>query len=140
MPFLLEVVAYDLSLLVETAIECGHPEADALLEALLRVDKEGETADQQSSLRGVRRAQVRLATFLLARDDQRRAKVVYRDMESERPEILDSVRTELLAEERPMYWEVTDRAVNFAYLPPDRRLKVDEFFGWFADPAVATHG
>jgi hypothetical protein len=131
MPFLLEVVAYDLSLVTEKALEHDAPEADALLAVLMRVDKEGESPDQEHSLRGVRRAQVRLATFLLARGDVGRAKLVYADMECERPELLDAVRTELLTEERPMYWEVTDRGVNFAYLPPERRSRVGEFFAWF---------
>ncbi|UCE87941.1 MAG: hypothetical protein JSU66_06535 [Deltaproteobacteria bacterium] len=53
------------------------------------------------------------------------------DMARERPERLASIRDELLAEQRSQYWEITDRGVNFAYLPPDRRAKLAEFFAWF---------
>jgi hypothetical protein len=131
LPFLLEAVAYELALLTEEAITRDHPESDALLDLFLQVDKESESPTQETSLRGVRRAQVQFATFLLLRGDVARAKRVYEDMERERPERLASIRDELLAEQRSQYWEVTDRGVNFAYLPPDRRAKLPEFFAWF---------
>ena len=44
-----------------------------------------------------------------------------------------SIREELLAEVEPLYWELTDRGVNFAYLPPERRARVAEFFEWFGN-------
>jgi hypothetical protein len=131
LPFLLEAVAYELALLTEEAITRDHPESDALLDLFLQVDKESESPTQETSLRGVRRAQVQFATFLLLRGDVARAKRVYEDMERERPERLASIRDELLAEQRSQYWEVTDRGVNFAYLPPDQRAKLPEFFAWF---------
>jgi len=133
LPFLLEVVAYDLSLIVEAAVEKDDPSADALLEVLLRVDKEGVSDRQQASLRGVRRAQLRLAAFLLERGDLERAERVHADLASESPELLEAVRAELLSEQRPMYWEVTDRGVNFAYLPPERRHWVADIFEMFGE-------
>ena len=54
-------------------------------------------------------------------------------MAEEKAERLRSIREELLAESQPLYWELTDRGVNFAYLPPERRAKVSEFFEWFGD-------
>ncbi len=133
MPFLLEVVAYDLSLVVERAVETDHPVADALLDVFLEVDRESESQEQERRLRGVRRVQVQLATFLLARGDEKRARAVFADMADEKAERLVSIRDELLTELQPLYWEVNDRGVNFAYLPPDRRARVNEFFDWFGD-------
>ena len=130
-PFLLEAVAYDLARLVERAVESGRPEAGALLDLFLQVDREPESPEQEERLRGVRRAQVQLATFFLANDDEPSARRIFEDMKDERSERLAAVRDELLTEERAQYWEFTDRGVNFSYLPPERRAHLARFFSWF---------
>jgi len=129
--FLLEAVAYDLARLVEHAIETDRPEAAPLLDLFLDVDREPESPEQEERLRGVRRAQVQLATFFLARGDEPRARRIFEDMKDERRERLAAVRDELVAEERAQYWEFTDRGVNFSYLPPERRAHLAQFFSWF---------
>ncbi|MEY4581123.1 MAG: hypothetical protein RL701_5826, partial [Pseudomonadota bacterium] len=80
LPFILETVAYDLCALTELAYERGSPSLHDILRILLRVDKEGEGAAQEQGLRGVRKAQVKLATFFLLRNEQRLARQVYSDM------------------------------------------------------------
>ena len=130
--FLLEAVAYDLARLVERAVEADRPEAAALLDLFLQVDREPESPEQEERLRGVRRAQVQLATFFLARGDEPRARRIFEDMKDERRERLVAVRDELVAEERAQYWEFTDRGVNFSYLPPERRVHLAKFFSWFS--------
>ncbi len=129
--FLLEVVAYDLSQLIEFAVEAGYAEAEGLLNLFLKVDREIDSRSEEPRLRGVRRSQVQLATFYLDRGDELNARRIFADMEHERPERLIAVRDELLREERPHYWEFTDRGVNFSYLPPNRRAQVETFYAWF---------
>jgi hypothetical protein len=131
--FLLYVVAYDMSQLVETAVEQGYEEADALLDLFLDVDRDDEAKEQEERLRDVRRVQVQLATFFLVRGDEARARRIHADMKDERPERLALIRDELEHEDRALFWEITDRGVNFSYLPPERRTKLGEFFGWFGD-------
>jgi quinoprotein glucose dehydrogenase len=130
-PFLLEAVAYDLARLVERAVETERPEAAPLLDLFLQVDREPESPEQEERLRGVRRAQVQLATFFLAGGDEPQARRIFEDMKDERPERLAAVRDELMTEERAQYWEFTDRGVNFSYLPPARRAHLACFFSWF---------
>jgi hypothetical protein len=129
--FIQETVAYDLCALCEGAREREDPLCDRLLEIFLRVDEEGEGEAHEASLRGVRKAQVKLATYFLSRGDTARARKVYEDMAGEDPQRLASIRDELLAVESPEYWEIIDRGVNFDYLPPERKAKLGEFFGWF---------
>ncbi len=129
--FLLEVVAYDLTQLVEFAVENGYTEANALLDLFLEVDRETDQPSQERRLRGVRRCQVQLATFYMDRGDDLSARRIFSDMEDESTERLCAVRDELLREDRPQYWEFTDRGVNFSYLPPSRRAQVAPFFSWF---------
>ena len=131
--FLLEVVAHDLGELIEAAAQREPARVDRLLDGFLRVDREVSRAGELR-LRGVRLAQVRLATFFLARGDEARARRVYLDMADERPERLEAVRQEILSAQEANYREFTDRGVDFAYLPPKRRALVERFYAWFEEP------
>ncbi len=122
LPFLLEVAAYDLAQLVEAAVE--RPAVrEALLGILLEIDQPGA-----QNLAGVRRAQIQLATFFLARDLADSTQRIVRDLAGERSELLASVREQLEREASPNFWEIEDRGVNFAYLPPERRARLPEFY------------
>ena len=131
LPFILETVAYDLCALNELAFDVGSPAAPEILRIFLQVDKEGESATQETSLRGVRKAQVKLATYYLMKGNEKQAREVFCDMESERSERLASIRDELLGVTSSEFWEISDRGQNFDYLPPERKAKMLEFFSWF---------
>jgi hypothetical protein len=131
--FLLETCAYDLCALNELAFDLKSTDRPELLKIFLQVDKEGEGAKKETALRGVRKAQIKLAAYYLSHGDQQAARTVYRDMANENAQRLASIRDELLAVESPHYWEVTDRGTNFDYMPPERRGRVLEFFEWFGD-------
>jgi hypothetical protein len=133
LPFILETVAYDLCALNELAFDRNSPVIDDLLRILLRVDKESEGAVQEQSLRGVRKAQVKLATFYLMRSDEPRARQVYIDMANEDLARLASIRDELFGVQAQEYWEITDRGTNFDYLPKERKSQLEVFFRWFPD-------
>jgi hypothetical protein len=131
LPFILETVAYDLCSLNEVAHERGKPTLEQLLNIFLRVDKEGAGEAHEASLRGVRKAQIKLATYFLVQDDEARARKVYADMAHEDVHRMSSIRDELLSVRSPEYWEVIDRGVNFDYLSPERKQKLEQFFSWF---------
>jgi len=133
-PFLVETLAYDLALVTEQAFETRSAAAPALLDVLLQVDKEGGSPLQETSLRGVRRAQAQLAARRLARGDAASAERIREDMRGEDRERLASVRDELLAAEEARFWEFTDRAANFSWLPPELRKHVEDFFAGFEPP------
>ena len=135
--FLLEVVAHDLGELIEAAALRDPGRVDELLDVFLQVDREA-AGPEELPLQGVRRAQVRLATFFLARGDEPRARRIYLDMVDERPERLEAVRQEILAVESAKYREFTDRGVDFAYLSPERRALVERFYAWFKEPRPAA--
>jgi hypothetical protein len=134
LPFILETVAYDLCQLNELAHEQDSPASRELLRIFLQVDREsGGEEVQETSLRGVRKAQVKLATFYLMKGDEELAREVFKDMCQERPERLASIRNELLAIRSSEFWEISDRGVNFDYLPPKRKRRMIEFFAWFGE-------
>jgi hypothetical protein len=126
-------VAYDLFRLIEFSEQHESPATDALLAVFLEVDRPEEpVGEDEDRLLGVRRIQAQLATALLARGDQERARLIQDDMRAERPERLALIRDELARETHSTYWEYTDRGVNFAYLSPDQRSHLDEFFAGFS--------
>ncbi len=133
LPFILETVAYDMCSLIEFAFDAKCPATSQLLRIFLQVDKESENETQETALRGVRKAQLKLASYFLVCGDERLARDVFRDMRDERPERLASIRDELLAVESREFWEVSDRGENFDYLNPERKEMLLAFFEWFGD-------
>jgi hypothetical protein len=134
--FLLEVAAYDIVTLIEKAVQNEAPIVDSLLDQFLKLDQEIRSDSQEASLLGVRRAQIQLATFFLSRDDQVRARRIVTDLLDEKFERLEGLRQALLTENRPQYWEFTDRGVNFSYLAPEYRPHLHTLFAWLRDSAT----
>ena len=133
--FILETAAYDLCALLEKVHARDAACHDHLLLAVfLELDREPEGGKtQEASLRGVRKAQIKLATHYLVTGDDDHARLIFRDMRGERRERIDSIRAELEAVTDQEYWEVSDRGINFEWLPPERRAELPRFFSWF-DP------
>jgi hypothetical protein len=129
--FLCETVAYDLSALCELAHGIGAPDEGALRAVLLRVDLPPEQPHQDSALRGVRKAQVKLATYYLSVNAWAEAREIWQDMAGEPAWRLRSIRDELRSVESREFWEVVDRGTNFDYLDDERRPNMEEFFRWF---------
>jgi hypothetical protein len=136
--FVTETAAYDLGALCELACELDAPVHDRLLGTLLEIDKEAETSAEEKALRGVRKAQAKLATYYLSRGMVARARQIYDDMAQEATERLRSIRDEMLSITSKEFWEITDRGTNFDYLDELRKAKLREFFDWF--PALAASG
>jgi len=131
--FVLETAAYDLCTLNELAFKLDADCKNELLEIFLDVDKEAEEGhDLEASLRGVRKAQIKLATYYLINGADDLARSIYEDMRDELPSRLISIREELDSITSEGFWEVSDRGVNFDYLDPERRATLDTFFGWFS--------
>jgi hypothetical protein len=126
--FVTETAAHDLAVLCERVFDHGLDCHGTLLGIFLEVDKEAETGAEEQTLRGVRKAQIRLATFYLVKGASAHADRIAADMRGEKPERLASIRAELLAVTSKQFWEVTDRGVNFDYLDDTRKQKLDEFF------------
>jgi hypothetical protein len=126
--FVTETAAHDLAVLCERAFVHDIACHNTLLDIFLEVDKEAENHIQEQTLRGVRKAQVRLATFYMTKNALPLADRIAADMRGEKPERMASIRAELGAVNEREFWEVTDRGVNFDYLDPSRKEKLDEFF------------
>jgi hypothetical protein len=134
--FVTETVAYDLGALCEAAFEKHAPSHDRLLQVLLDLDRKAETDEQEQMLRGVRKAQAKLATYYLVARAEGAARQIAADMKEEPAARLRSIRDELLRVATKDFWEVIDRGTNFDYLDEARRKELHTFFSWF--PVLAS--
>jgi hypothetical protein len=136
--FLLEVCAYDLVALME---HCELPAQvatlAALVDALVDLDRE-ITAQEEPSLLGVRRAQVKGAVLLLALGEEALARRITDDLASETPERIATLIAGLEADDEPHYWELSPRGVNFAYLEPAHRPLLANVAQLVADARTAS--
>jgi hypothetical protein len=129
--FVTEVIGHDICSLCELAFVRKSRAHDQFLHVFLAVDEHAETKEQEKSLRGVRRAQIKLATTYLLHGDKAHAKKIHADMADEPPDRLRSIWQELESLENREFWEVNDRGTNFDYLAPEQKAQLAEFFGWF---------
>ncbi|HEY8922886.1 MAG TPA: DUF2254 family protein [Polyangia bacterium] len=129
--FIAETAAYDLSALCEVACDHGSPVHEALLGTFLEIDKEAEDQAQERALRGIRKAQAKLAAYYLLREMTAPARRIFDDMATESSERLRSIRDELLSITSKDFWEVTDRGTNFDYVDDARKAHLRQFFAWF---------
>ena len=129
--FLTEVIAHDVGALCGTAFHAECDEHDELLTIFLTVDETAESSEQEVTLRGVRRAQVKLATTYLVHGANSMAERILADMKDEPAERLRSIWQELERLDTREFWEVNDRGTNFDYLTPEQKAQLPVFFSWF---------
>lgn len=128
--FLSETFGFDLGRLAQLSCALQSETTEAIVQALLRLDQDPESEQQENTLRGIRKTQVRLAAYFLSRGREDLAKLIYRDMQHEPSARLQSIRQELLSTAAE-FWEFTDRGENFYYLEPALQPYAEQFFGWF---------
>jgi hypothetical protein len=126
--FLLDAAAYDVVHLIEKAVNDGAEIVDDLLGVLLELDQEIKEESEEESLLGVRRSQIQLATLFMQLGHDARVNRIVADLKEERIGRLQRLRQGLESEERPQFYELTDRGANFSYLLPERRQYLAPLF------------
>jgi len=133
-----EIVAYDLASLCQFAhreqLGCDEP----MLRELLALDAEdaSQTHRHYRGLRGVRKAQTRLAVYYLSKGEEMKARLIADDMSDMAEEFKIQMHDELLRQAPPHFWEIVDRGRNLHYLAESERVYSDRFLAMAANPAV----
>ncbi len=129
--FVTETVAYDVSSLCQYANEVGAPEEAEMLEEFLELDRPLRVRSQEKALLGVRKAQVKLATYYLTHNAEDKARTICRDMRDEPADRLLQIQEQLERVESKDFWEIIDRGRNFEFMPEEQRRQLKVFFSWF---------
>ncbi len=128
--FVTETVAYDVSSLVEWSHSLGLDIEDEMLENFLDLDRPLRTQSQEGALVGVRKAQVKLASFYLLHNQESQARRIADDMSHEPKARLTSIYDALSSVTTKDFWEIIDRGRNFEFMPDEQRAQLDRFFSW----------
>lgn len=136
-PFVTETVAYDVSALCQYAHELQAPEERAMLAEFLELDRPLRVRSQEKALMGVRKAQVKLACYYLAKGETERARQIREDMGDEPTERLLQIHEQLDRVRTKDFWEIIDRGRNFEFMPDDQRQQLGAFFAGFGRDSLA---
>lgn len=126
--FITETIAYDVCALCCLASELKCPQEVDLLDVFLDLDRPSIERGQEQGLKGVRKAQVKLAAFYLTVGKADYAKRIQDDMAAEPLERLQAIRSELEKVTSKDFWEIIDRGRNFEYMPPEQKNAMKLFF------------
>ncbi|MEQ9320579.1 MAG: DUF2254 family protein [Polyangiaceae bacterium] len=129
--FVTETVAYDMGTLCEVAHQLELPEHDEILDTFLQLDRDTARKSEERALKGVRKAQTKLAAYYLMVGERDKARLIYLDMEHDPPDRLEAIKDELERVETKDFWEIIDRGRNFEYMPPKQKKAMRRFFTWF---------
>jgi hypothetical protein len=130
LPFVAETVAYDVCSLCALAHELNNPQEDAMLRAFLDLDIPSSEREKEIGLKGVRKAQVKLAAYYIVAGDREKAERIRDDMAAEPPDRLQAIRHELERVTTKDFWEIIDRGRNFEFMPPEQKAAMATFFSW----------
>jgi hypothetical protein len=136
--FVTEVVAWDVGALCQVAHELASEGHDKLLASFLELDRPSPERGQEQALKGVRKAQVKLAAYYLMVGEETHARRIYEDMAAEPRTRLLAIREELVRVETKDYWEIIDRGRNFEFMPPPQKDGMKVFFSWFKQLSPET--
>lgn len=127
LPFIHELASYELAELCETACLEGLPADTAgLLDAVLAMEGVEDSA-------GLVKSRVILGSFFLERKLEAPASRVVASLAVVPGPVVEQARRELLETERRVFWEITDRQVNFDYVDPSRKARVAELLSRLRD-------
>ncbi|HVU03511.1 MAG TPA: DUF2254 family protein [Polyangiaceae bacterium] len=128
--FVTETVAYDVSAICEIANQVGAKEEGEMLAEFLELDQSVLARSQEKGLLGVRKAQVKLASYYLLTGQEPKARTICDDMKDEPRERLLAIRQQLESVTSKDFWEIIDRGRNFEFMPKDQRECMKTFFAW----------
>lgn len=132
LPFATITVAHDLRALFEASFDMPSIDSGKMLDMILSVGIDEASGD---TLIDVRNAQAMLGAFLVEQGAQALASKVREHMQQETPERLLAIRDGLLAIKESKFWEITDRGINFNFVPMERRQHLEPFFAPLLAPS-----
>ncbi len=131
--FILETVAHDICDICIEARKANWDNFEDILAIFLTVDQPSEEGlEEDKSLRGVRKAQIKLAVYLLYINDIASTKIIVYDMIEEPLKRIESICNELMRTKEE-FWEIIDRGSNFDYIPEEWKNQIPKFIQIFKE-------
>jgi hypothetical protein len=123
LPFVPQIAAFDLGWLVRHAYEEKREAASAALTEELALDH--MVGGKPIAL--VVKAKLALGGYFMGKELNEEAERVRKNLSNVPADLVASLGKDLLQVQDRCFWEVTDRQVNFEWMPPERKEKVKSF-------------
>jgi hypothetical protein len=119
--------AYDLRILAESAHArgAGADIVGAIVGDVIDTVRRGE-AKRSPALPQLYKMAAALGAFFLSRGESEHVRVLCEVLAGVPTEVLARVSSELIAVDDPVFWELTDRVVNFDYVEPEARARLSD--------------
>ena len=121
LPFIYELISYELCELTEIAFERKASPARGLLETVLAFDRPAQSV-------GMVKSRAILAGYFLEAGLEEELELIEASLRGSPRAIIEAARTGVVSTETRVHWELNDRGINFDYVEPPRRAKVGEVF------------
>ena len=121
LPFIYELVSYELAELTERAYERKAAPARELLDAVLAFEGAGQSA-------GLVKSRAILAAYFLERGSTEELELVAASLQNLPSAVIEKAKRGILSVQDRVFWELNDRGLNFDFVEPQRRARVAEFF------------
>jgi hypothetical protein len=119
LPFIYELLSYELGELTQRAYECKSAPARDLLDAMLAFDGVEQSA-------GLVKSRAILAVYSLEAGLKQELALVEVSMRGATREHLEKAKRGILAAQERVFWELNDRGINFDFIEPQRRARLAE--------------
>lgn len=126
-----ESVVYDLRKLNEKAYKKQASNRRELLEDFLRFQYRLDHQRYSKLLKGLWKAYAILGSFYLSRNEMDLARKVFKEMQRVPIELILELKVDIERVTEPYFWEVTDRIINYNFVPPNQKEYLEQFFDWF---------
>lgn len=126
--YILETAAHDINTLNQYACEKKLVNAGDILKIFLDLGRALSDGKRQRAMTGLLKSYAILGCFYLWKGDERPARRVAEAFTGVPGDLLRRIEDQLSSVASPDFWEVTDRGVNFDFMPEEQRKLLPDFF------------
>lgn len=131
-----DLVCYDIRKISERAYKVYSPKGEIevcsrILEKFLSFHDRFDHGKYPSQARALLKHYVNLASFYLVRGEQALARAIHARMAQTPLQTVRELQEEIASVTEPLFWEISDRVINFNFVNPEQRQMLDEFASWF---------
>jgi hypothetical protein len=126
-----DTLCYDIRKVNERASKLESPARGRILDDFLSLYDKLDRNKYPAQWRALLKHYVNLASFYLFRGNEEMARHIFDKIKETPLAALRDAQSEITAVTEPLFWEISDRAINFNYMEPEQHEMLETFIGWF---------
>jgi hypothetical protein len=109
------------------------PVCSRILGAFLGLHDKIDHRKYEMQSRALLKHYVNLASFYLLRGQEDFARRIFEKIKNTPMATLRDIQHEIASVTEPLFWEISDRVINFNFISPEQREELGRFIGWFEE-------